>query len=437
MNEVTKINLGRQVFTIAADAQHDLKDYLEDIKKQVSDKDVVDEVEIRMAELLVERGIGAEKVVLKKDVEFLKKQLGSPQDFKDDASETHEPTEVKSTASKRLFRDTDNALLAGVAAGLATYFGIDVLLVRILFIILLFVTVGWGFLLYILLWILVPEAKTASDRLQMAGKPVTVESLKEIAKNADVGGVAKRANASLAGPINRVFSVCLKVVSILITVFGLSVIFGLIAGLVYFETKSDVWTQYNIFPIGTSEHVLLYLAMSVVALAATFVILLGVAIFRRKWPIHSWITGTLAGLLLLGITVCGALGASVYPTVRDAYNANLHTTTRNLQPFDSVNMSSSDVWNINFEYASNYYVTMNYFGRPNLSDVTTLVNNKTLTIDSSQFDVGRNCPILCVPNTYNLSIVVHSPNFSQLQNAELNSPAPPFVDPGSMKPWMR
>lgn len=427
MNEVTKINLGRQVFTIAADAYSDLRDYLDDIRKEVEDKDVVEEIEIRMAELLAEHGISPEKVVLKKDVEFLKKQLGSPTDFKEDDDKHDNQPATKLAVGKRFFRDTDNAMIAGVAAGLAKYLGLDTLLVRILFVIFLLITFGWGILVYILLWILVPEAKTASDRLQMAGKPVTVESLKEVAQNVDVKSAAKPANASLVGPINRAFSILLKILGVVMAIFGLSIVFSLIASLIYFLMKSSVWANYNIFPVGDTEHALLYLAMSVIALAAIFIILFGVAIFRRKWPIRNWLTGTLAGLLLIGVAVCGSLVASVYPTVRNAYNDNVHTTTRSLKSFNSINITDDNAWDIDFAYSSNYYVTMNYFDNPNLSNVRTSVNNKVLTIDTNQFDWQRDCQILCVPDTYNLNITVYSPNFNQLQNQfqNFNMYAPP------------
>ena len=150
MNEVTKIHLGRQAFTISVDAHRELKNYLNAIEKQVDDKEVVSEIELRMAELLTEHGINANKVILPSDVDFLKEQLGHPTDFKGDEDETA-PSETKSVDNKRLYRDSDNAMLAGVAAGLAKYFGIDVILVRLLFIIIVFITVGWGILLYIAL----------------------------------------------------------------------------------------------------------------------------------------------------------------------------------------------------------------------------------------------------------------------------------------------
>jgi translation elongation factor EF-Tu-like GTPase len=85
MNEVTKIHLGRQAFTIANDAHKELRNYLAAIKDQVSNKDVMEEVELRMAELLAEHGISGDKVILPQDVDFLKSQLGNPTDFNDDS----------------------------------------------------------------------------------------------------------------------------------------------------------------------------------------------------------------------------------------------------------------------------------------------------------------------------------------------------------------
>src|SRR5438045_803893 len=132
MNEITHIHLGRQSFVIAVDAHKALRQYIDAIKHQVGPKssEVIKEVEIRMAELLTEHGISGEKVVLAEDVNFLKEQLGSPKDFSDEEA-TEEEEASAPTAQKRLFRDTDHAMIAGVAAGLATFLHIDTILVRI------------------------------------------------------------------------------------------------------------------------------------------------------------------------------------------------------------------------------------------------------------------------------------------------------------------
>jgi phage shock protein PspC (stress-responsive transcriptional regulator) len=423
MNEVTKIHLGRQAFTISVDAHHELKNYLRAIEKQVNDKEVVDEVELRMAELLAEHGINANKVILPADVSFLKEQLGNPADFKDndDASElTDKPTD-----SKRLFRDTDNAMLAGVAAGLAKYFGIDALLIRLLFVFIVFVTAGGGILLYILLWLLVPEAKTPSDHLQMAGKPVTVDSLKEIVENADVKGAAHRANAALTGPVNTLFRFILRLIGLAFVLTGLGILFGLITGEAYFLSRGSTWMQVNIFPSGVRENLVLHLAAAVAALMAVFIILFGVAIFRRKWPIRTWITGVLAGLIFIGMAVGGALAADVYPTVHARYNANLHSTTRVVQPFTAVNANNLDV-SLDYQVSDRYYVALSYYDHPNLAPVKTIVQNGILIIDTGQFNELRNCQTLCLPDTYDLTITVYSPNAINLEN-QYSTPVTPTL----------
>lgn len=86
MNEVKIIHLGRQQFAVSLEAYGELKTYLDDIAGQThNDGDVSEEIELRMAELLVERGCSDTKVVLPADVTFLKEQLGEPKDFRDDA----------------------------------------------------------------------------------------------------------------------------------------------------------------------------------------------------------------------------------------------------------------------------------------------------------------------------------------------------------------
>ena len=413
MNEVTNIHLGRQAFTISIDAHHKLKSYLEAIEKQVEDKDVMEEIELRMAELLTEHGINTDKVILPEDVDFLKEQLGNPKDFKEDDDEASS-LGSKKTESKRLFRNTDNAMIAGVASGLAQYFGLDVILVRILFVIAVIITFGWGILLYIVLWVLVPEIKTSSDRLQMAGRPVNVDSLKEIVGRADVKGAAKRVNAAIVGPINAIFRFLLKLLGIFFILSGLSLVFGLIATETYVLSNGNTWGQYNIFQVGFRENLLLDIATLVVGLIGVFIIFFGIAMFRRKWPIRTWVTGTLVGIVFIGLAVGGALAGNVYPNVRDRYNANTHTSIRTLPPFSALSISGPA--DINVQTSKTYYVGLQYYGHPNLGQVKTIVQNNKLIIDSSQFNWSRHCQIICIPRGYNLMITIYSPNAQQLGN---------------------
>jgi phage shock protein PspC (stress-responsive transcriptional regulator) len=303
MNEVTKIHLGRQAFAISADAHKELRDYLDAIRHQVSDEDVVNEIEVRMAELLAERGVSGEQVILLADVKFLKEQLGNPKDFAEEDDGTS-PTDNKPSDSKRLYRDTDNAMIAGVAAGLGNYFGVDTLIIRLLFVVATFAG-GWGILVYLVLWLLVPEAKTSSDRLQMFGKAVTIENLKGVVERTDLKGAAQRANKSLAAPVNSAFSFALKVIGTALVAIGVSMLLSLASAAVYAVLRGNGLVQDNLFPIGFKQHLVVYIAATVAAIIGLFVILLGLAVYRRKWPVHAWITGTLIGLLLIGVAVGG------------------------------------------------------------------------------------------------------------------------------------
>jgi len=428
MNEVTKIHLGRQAFTISTTAHHELRDYLDAIKQHVSDESVVDEVELRMVELLAEHGVSGEQVVLPADVTFLKEQLGDPKDFAEDGEA--EPVTDAPTDSKRLFRDTDNAMLAGVAAGLANYFGVDVLIIRLLFVIATFAG-GWGILIYVVLWLLVPEAKTSSERLQMAGKPVTINSLKEVVERADVKGAARRANNSLAGPVNTLFGAISKIIGICFVVIGSGLLLGLAGGATYAFLKSGVLLQDTAFPVGFKEHLLVYIAAAIAGIISLFIVLFGLSIYRRKWPIHAWITGTLIGLLLIGVAVGGALTADVVPQVRDRYNANVHTTTHTVKPFTTVNLNEiGNNETINYQTSATYSVSLQYYGHPDLSTIKASVSKGVLTINSQQFNWSRNCQALCIPNNYNLVITINSPNSPQVvdQNVgpdNINVPVPP------------
>lgn len=405
MNEVTKIHLGRQAFTISITAQKELRAYLDAIEKQVQDKDVVDEVELRMAELLAERGIHGNKVILPKDIDFLKKQLGNPKDFKEDDAES--PRADVQSEGKKLFRDTENGMIAGVAAGLAAYLGLDVLLVRVLFVL---GTLAWGggLLVYILLWLLAPEAKTTSDRLQMAGKPITLENLKEVVERADVKGAAKRANGTVAPVINTVFRAILKVFGVGFILGGLAAIFGLIAVKTYMAAHHGQIIQENLFPVGTTEHALADLALALAGLLAIFVIICGVAIFKRRWPIRGWITGVLTALFFIGFAVSLALTAGAAPKVRDRYLSRSHTVTRSVQPFQDVVIQGKDV-DYQWQYADSYSVSFHYFDNPDISKIKTTVSNNLLTIDTSNYQRERNCDMLCLFRAYNLLITVKGP----------------------------
>lgn len=199
MKEITRIHLAKTPYDIELDAKEVLQKYLSEIKQMMGSEDTMYEIEARMVELLGERGVQNNGIITMSDVEDLRSKMGLPKEFLD--SESNEDSQADLTLSnspaKRLMRDTDNAIFGGVCAGIAAYWGINPLWVRLLFIISPFITFGTALLVYIIIWISLPEAKTAAEKLQMRGEPVTLDSLKKAANNSESKYRAKETLAKI------------------------------------------------------------------------------------------------------------------------------------------------------------------------------------------------------------------------------------------------
>lgn len=428
MNEVTRIHLGRQPFTISVEAHKELKAYLAEIEKKVNDKDVVEEVELRMSELLTERGVTGEKVILPADVEYLKEQLGSPDDFSDSEDSKSEASKTDERATKRLFRDTDNAIVAGVASGVANYFGLDATLVRLVFVLLVIFSVGFGIILYLLLWLIVPPAESASEKLQMQGIPVTLEALKDSVTRADVGGAARRVNGAIAPVINRLFRIGVNLVGIGFVLAGLGLLAADAITRIYMQLHGGQLFQENLFPVGAREQWLMAIVMGLAAIASFFLVLTGIATFRRKWPIRGWITGVLAGLFLAGSVASLALAADAAPRVRERYETGLHTTAiANIQPFNQVQVNGID---IDYISSPNYAVNLHYFDHPDLSKIKVHVANDTLFVDATALTSGNHCTMLCLFPKYDLTVQVYAPNIQDFKVPSRTDIFYPALPPG-------
>lgn len=181
MKKTLTINISGIIFHIDEDAFELLSNYLAKLKRhfsrQESSGEIIADIESRMAELLQQRISNTKQVITNTDIEEVVAQLGDPIEMEEnEQAESQEPETDKQQAPRRLFRDPDNRAIAGVAAGLAAYFGIDVMWVRLLFLLLLFAS-GAGILIYVILWVALPEAVTTAEKLQMQGKPVNIETI--------------------------------------------------------------------------------------------------------------------------------------------------------------------------------------------------------------------------------------------------------------------
>lgn len=178
MNKTISVNIGGTVFNIEEDAYLRLKNYLDAIAKHFSQSEgrdeIMSDIEARMAELFTEV-LGKERqVILLADVEHIVSVMGQPEEY-GDAGEGA-PGVGSEKSSRRLFRDPDNASVGGVAAGLSHYFGWDPVGIRIAFV-LLTIFGGSGLPIYIILWLVMPEARTTAEKLQMKGSRINVDNI--------------------------------------------------------------------------------------------------------------------------------------------------------------------------------------------------------------------------------------------------------------------
>lgn len=187
MKKTISVNIKGINFIIDEDAYELLDNYLKrleiNLKSQQGAKDILEDIELRIAELCQQKLSDKKQVVEIEDVQSVIATLGQPEDFieeeeKSTSSQKEHFTEGPYSKEKRFYRDVENGKIAGICAGFSNYFNIDVLFVRILFLILLFFA-GFGFPLYIILWVIMPKTNSTIDRLKMQGKPITVDSVKE------------------------------------------------------------------------------------------------------------------------------------------------------------------------------------------------------------------------------------------------------------------
>ncbi len=177
MKKTISINIANTLYNIEEDAYQALDGYLSAVKAHFAsneDKDeILKDIEARIAERFSEN---PGTVITLVQVEKVIEDMGSVNQFDDVQQEP-----VTEGGKKRLYRDTDDAVLAGVASGLGQYFGIDTTIVRLIFLVSIFLG-GLGIATYIVLWLMVPEALTAAQKLEMRGEPVNLSTVSSFVK---------------------------------------------------------------------------------------------------------------------------------------------------------------------------------------------------------------------------------------------------------------
>lgn len=241
MKEVERISLGGYAFTFEKDAATLAQNYLRELENYYSTREggseILEGIEERMAELLQEK-CGRDGIVSRSEIERVMKILGKPEDIEagDDAGPSQAgPTEAY--PHRRLYRDLSHKVIGGVCSGLGAYFNTDPVLFRILFV--LFTLIGCSLhwrhwfvpfvstpvLIYVILWIIIPAAKTVQQRWAQRGEDGTINSIE---RNIEKGAkefektVVRVSNSS---GFHEVASVMGKIIGLMLLIVGFAGLF--------------------------------------------------------------------------------------------------------------------------------------------------------------------------------------------------------------------
>ncbi|HBC77247.1 MAG TPA: hypothetical protein DEO60_02705 [Bacteroidales bacterium] len=184
MKITVSINLGGFSFNIDEDAYAELKRYLKNLELhfagEESSSEILSDIESRMSELFRSKLTSYKQVINIGDVSDVISIMGNPADFSDNDGPS--PKEKFSTpGAHRMYRDPDKRIIGGVCAGMGAYWDIEPWIIRGIFIALVMAG-GLGVLVYLILYVVLPEAKTTAQKIEMKGDPVNIHNIKDSVK---------------------------------------------------------------------------------------------------------------------------------------------------------------------------------------------------------------------------------------------------------------
>lgn len=195
MKLTLSINLGGYSFNIDEDAYEELRRYLKNLElhfsTEESSSEILSDIETRMAEIFRPKLTAFKQVITMADVKEVISILGNPEDI-GESTGTSAGDKFSTPGYHRMYRDPDKRILGGVCAGMGAYWEIEPWILRGLFFVLTMAG-GLGILVYLILWIVLPEARTTAQKIEMKGEPVNIQNIKDSVKK-EVDNVRKKMN---------------------------------------------------------------------------------------------------------------------------------------------------------------------------------------------------------------------------------------------------
>lgn len=406
MNKTVNINLGGMFFHIDEDAYQKLTRYFEAIKRSLSNSsgqdEIIKDIEMRVSELLSEKQKTEKHVVGLKDVDEVIAVMGQPEDYRIDDEEAGKSTPNNTTInSKKLYRDTENGMIGGVLAGLGHYFGIDKVWLRLFLLILLFAW-GTGFLAYIILWIVMPEAKTTAEKLEMTGEPVTIsniekkvreefENVSDKIKNANYDEMgnriktgAEKAGNSFGNFIIALLKVFSKILGVILIITGLTILFFLLVGIFTLGTNVFIdfpWSafveagNYTDYPTWTLGLITFF----AVGIPFFFLSLLGFKLLSPNLKsIGNIAKSTLLAVWLISVALAIAIGIK---------QATAFSVDGRVVQKENINLNPTDTLLIKIKY--NAYFAKNVYDHNDFKITLDSIGNNVIYSNNVSFRIAQ------------------------------------------------
>lgn len=368
MNEITRIHIAKTPYSIELGAKKELQAYLQALESYTSDHELLNDIEIRITELLLERDIKEGDVISSSDITAISEQLGDPKEFMTDdaAIGTTEPASEKGL--RKLYRNVDNALVGGVLSGIASYVGINAWWARLAFVIALFASFGLAVLVYIAAWLIVPAARTSAEKLQMSGRPVTLSSIREVLQTQPSIATERRIART-----KRVLTILLGIGAVLVALGAIAMMLIVTLQLLLGQ-DIDASTTYRV-PL-----VLFFISG---ALLTVLAIITAIAAFAQKFNKRIWISALV--ITVLGLTSFSAAITTGYIQERSQYETLQREMTESSRPlpaaFADVKSLTVDIpEHVNFTYVVDPSNTVKQRLHRDASEAKLSVENGTATI---------------------------------------------------------
>lgn len=337
MNKTVNINLAGIFFHVDEDAYKVLRNYLDTIKMSFKNTEgsleIIADIEARIAELFSELLQSKAEVISLKEVEEVIAIMGQPEDYLDEEALNEEQPSFDSQSNtninKKLYRDISDRYISGVCSGIGHYIGLDSLWVRLIFILLLFVSAGTIVPIYIILWVLVPEAITTADKLRMTGQPINVSNIEKKIKDgfSSVSDGVKQVDFKKHGnqiksSSKTVVDGLIKVLSVGLTLFGkfiglilIIVSISMFIGLISFVLSINIIDFVNLplsNEIQLTTNIPAWLLSILVAVSFGIPIFLLFYLGLKVIMSNLKSIGRVAKLTLLGLWICSLIGWMIY-----------------------------------------------------------------------------------------------------------------------------